>query len=70
MYGGIFTYFDEYYPDFNQQTRNLIVQELYRDGMIDINSDATMTRSGMEAKRTTNLGDLFITIFGVEDENK
>lgn len=70
MYGGIFTYFDEYYPVFNKQTRNLVVQELYRDGMINIDSDATMSRSGMEAKRTTDLGDLFITIFGIEDENK
>ena len=70
MCGGIFTYFDDYYPDFNKQKRNLVVQELYRDGMINIDSDATMSRSGMEAKRTTNLGDLFITIFGIEDEDK
>ena len=68
--GGIFTYFEDYYPKFNKQLRDIILKELYRDGMINIDSDATMSRSGMEAKRTTDLGDLFITIFGVEDENK
>jgi hypothetical protein len=68
--GGIFTYFDDCYPKFNKQLRDIILRELYRDGMVNIDSDATMSRSGMEAKRTTDLGDLFITIFGVEDENK
>lgn len=68
--GGIFTYFEDHYPKFNKQLRDIILKELYRDGMINIDSDATMSRSGMEAKRTTDLGDLFITIFGIEDENK
>ena len=70
MCGGVFTYFDNHYPDFNSQLRTIILQDLYRDGLVAIDSDATMSRSGMEAKRTTNLGDLFITIFGIENGNQ
>ena len=68
--GGVFTYFDKHYSDFNSQLKTIILQDLYRDGLVTIGSDAIMTKSGMEAKRTTNLGDLFITIFGIENENQ
>ena len=33
-------------------------------------TNGMMTGGGMEAKRTTKLGDLFITVFGIEDDGK
>lgn len=68
--GGAFTYFDNSFPDFNKQLRNIILKDLYHDGLTTIDTDATMSRNGMDAKKTTELGDLFITIFGIEDDGK
>lgn len=68
--GGLFTYFDDYYPDFNKVLQNIILKDLFRDGLVNTDTGGTMTSAGMEAKRTTELGDLFITVFGIEDDGK
>ena len=64
--GSLFTYFNDYYPDFNRSLQDIVLKELFRDGLI--NTDTTMTEGGMKAKRTTELGDLFIALFGIQDE--
>ena len=68
--GGLFTYFDDHFPDFNKNLQNIILKELFRDGLINTDTNGMMTGGGMEAKRTTKLGDLFITVFGIEDDGK
>lgn len=68
--GGLFTYFDDYYPDFNKAFQDIILKDLFRDGLVNTDTGGSMTSAGMEAKRTTELGDLFITVFGIEDDGK
>ena len=68
--GGLFTYFDDYYPDFNKALQSIILKDLFRDGLVHTDTGGSMTSAGMEAKRTTELGDLFITVFGIEDDGK
>lgn len=66
--GSLFTYFNDYYPDFNRSLQDIVLKELFRDGLINTDTNATMTEGGMKAKRTTELGDLFIALFGIQDE--
>lgn len=68
--GGLFTYFDDYYPDFNKAFQDIILKDLFRDGLVNTDTGGSMTSAGMEAKRTTELGDLFITVFGIEHDGK
>ena len=68
--GGLFPYFDDYYPDFNKALQSIILKDLFRDGLVNTDTAGSMTSTGMEAKRTTELGDLFITVFGIEDDGK
>ena len=68
--GGLFTYFDDYYPDFNKALQSIILNDLVRVGLVNTDTGGSMTSAGMEAKRTTELGDLFITVFGIEDDGK
>ena len=68
--GGLFTYFDDYYPDFNKAFQDIILKDLFRDGLVNTDTGGTMTSAGMEAKRTTELGDLFITLFGIKHDDK
>ena len=68
--GGLFTYFDDYYPDFNKALQSIILKDLFRDGLVNTDTGGSMTSAGIEAKRTTELGDLFITVFGIEDDGK
>ena len=69
MTGSIMTYFEGSYPDFDKKREELILNDLYRDGLIDTNSNGMVSSSGMEAKRTTDLGDLFISFFNVKKED-
>lgn len=68
--GGLLTYFDDYYPDFDKKLQNIILKDLFRDGLTTTDINGTMTSSGMNIKRTTELGDLFIILFGVENDGK
>lgn len=68
--GGLLTYFDDYYPNFDKKLQNIILKDLFRDGLTTTDINGTMTSSGMNAKRTTELGDLFIILFGVENDGK
>jgi hypothetical protein len=68
--GGLFSYFDDYYPDFNKALQSIILKDLFRDGLVNTDTSGSMTSAGMEAKRTTELGDLFITVFGIEHDGK
>ena len=68
MAGSALTYFHDYYPDFDKDKERLIMRNLFQDGLINLESDATMTESGMSAKRTTGLGDKFISFFGIGGE--
>lgn len=68
--GGLFTYFDDYYPNFNKSLQPIILKELFRDGLTNTETSGTMTAGGMGSKRTTELGDLFITIFGIDNDDK
>lgn len=67
--GSIMTYFENSYPSFDKKRAELILNDLYRDGLIDTNSNGMVSSSGMEAKRTTELGDLCISFFGVKKED-
>lgn len=50
------------YPELNNDLFNKIYKDLYIDGMVNTeNLNCTMTSSGMVAKRTTKLGDQFLT---------
>ena len=50
------------YPELNNDLFNKIYKDLYIDGMVNTESlNCTMTSSGMVAKRTTKLGDQFLT---------
>lgn len=68
MAGSALTYFHDYYPDFDKDKERLIMRTLFQDGLITLESDATMTESGMSVKRTTGLGDTFISFFGIGGE--
>lgn len=67
--GSIMTYFENSYPSFDKKREELILNDLYRDGLIDTNSNGMVSSSGMEAKRTTELGDLCLSFFGVKKED-
>ena len=67
--GSIMTYFENSYPSFDKKREELILNDLYRDGLINTNSNGMVSSSGMEAKRTTELGDLCISFFGVKKED-
>lgn len=67
--GSIMTYFENSYPAFDKKREELILNDLYRDGLIDTNSNGMVSSSGMETKRTTELGDLCISFFGVKKED-
>lgn len=67
--GSIMTYFENSYPSFDKKREELILNDLYRDGLIDTNSNGMVSSSGMESKRTTELGDLCISFFGVKKED-
>ena len=50
------------YPELNNDLFNKIYKDLYIDGMVNTeNLNCTMTGSGMVAKRTTKLGDQFLS---------
>lgn len=65
--GGFMTFFEKRYPSFDRQREALILRELYRDGFTNIDSDGTMSYSGMISKRTTDFGDLFLSFYGVKE---
>ena len=65
--GSAMHYFYNRYPDFDRDRANLIMNELFRDGLITSSSNGTVSSSGMEAKRTSTLGDLFLTVFGIKE---
>ena len=67
--GSIMTYFENSYPAFDKKREELILNDLYRDGLIDTNSNGMVSSSGMETKRTTELGDLCISFFGVKKDD-
>ena len=67
--GSIMTYFENSYPSFDKKRAELILNDLYRDGLIDTNSNGMVSSSGMETKRTTELGDLCLAFFGVKKED-
>ena len=69
MAGSAFHFFDLTYPTFDKSKRNLIVNELQRDGMVSSFVDGTMTYDGMLTKRTTDLGDMFLSFFGIRRED-
>lgn len=69
MAGSVFHFFDKTYPNIDKSRRNLIVSELQRDGLVQSFVDGTMTSSGMAAKRTTDLGDLFLSFYGIRRED-
>ena len=65
--GSAMHFFYNRYPDFDRNRATLIMNELHRDGLITSSSEATVSFSGMEAKRTSELGDLFISFFGIKE---
>lgn len=67
--GSIMSYFEDSYPSFDKSRETLILNDLYNDGLIDTNSNGMVSSSGMEVKRTTSLGDLFISFFGLKKED-
>lgn len=68
MGGSALTYFNDYYPNFDKDKERLIMRSLFQDGLINLENDAMMSESGMSAKRTTALGDMFIAFFGIGGE--
>ena len=59
--------YEEYYKNSNKSLNKIIVQDLYRDGLINTDSyNSTITWVGCLAKRTTPLGDDMITFFNIQ----
>lgn len=67
MMGSPMTIYDDIYPDRDKSLDNIVIRDLYSDGLINTDSlNATMSSSGVVAKRTTGLGDDMIEFFGIE----
>lgn len=70
MFGSMYAYFDKKFPDFDKRLQDMITKDLFRDGLTNTETSGIMSDSAMRSKRTTELGDLFLTLFGVEDNGK
>ena len=58
--------FHEAFPKFDKSISNLIIKDLYNDGFFNTDALSAMSSSsGILAKRTTKLGDLFLELFGI-----
>ncbi len=65
--GSPMTIYNDYYPDRDKSLDNIIIRDLYADGLINTNSLSTnVTSAGMVEKRTTRLGDDMIEFLGIE----
>lgn len=65
--GAPITIYDDYYPKRDKSLDKVIIRDLYSDGLISTDSlNTTMTKDGMLAKKTTDLGDNLIEFFGIE----
>ena len=62
-------YFYNRYPDFDKSRATRVMNELFRDGLITTNSEGTASVSGINAKKTSELGDLFISFFGIKESD-
>lgn len=67
MMGATMTLYNDIYPNRDKSLDNIIIRELYADGLITTDSLFTMTTShGMLEKKTTALGDEMIKFFSIE----
>ena len=68
--GSPMTIYNEYYPNRDRSIDNIIIRDLYLDGLINSDSlNGSMTKDGMLAKRTTELGDDLIEFFNIKKED-
>ena len=64
--GSALNLFHEAFPKFDKSISNLIIKDLYSDGFFNTDAISAMSSSsGILAKRTTKLGDLFLELFGI-----
>lgn len=67
LMGSPMTKYNDYYPNRDKSLDNIVIKDLYADGLIDTDSlNTTMTLNGCLSKRTTDLGDNMISFFGIE----
>ena len=69
MAGSPLLFFYKRYPAFNKSRATLVMNELFRDGLITTNSDSTASISGINSKKTSELGDLFLSFFGIKESD-
>ena len=67
--GSPLLFFYKRYPAFNKSRATLVMNELFRDGLITTNSDSTASISGINSKKTSELGDLFLSFFGIKESD-
>jgi hypothetical protein len=67
MGGSPMTIYDDYYPNRDKSLDNIVIRDLFADGLINTDSlNTTVSSAGMVEKRTTKLGDDMIYFFGIE----
>lgn len=62
--GSVMEYFYSKYPNFDKKLGDLIMEDLFRDGMTDTHGNGTVSAGGMMVKRTTALGEEFYNFIG------
>ena len=62
--GAVMPYFYDKYPTFDQQLGNVIMEDLFGDGLTTTHGNGTVSSGGMMVKRTSSLGDGFIEFIG------
>ena len=68
MMSSILSIYEDYYPNLDKSLNKIIIQDLYRDGLINTDSyNSTMTWNGCISKRTTALGDEMISFFNIHN---
>ena len=66
--GSALNLFHQAFPKFDSSITNLIIKDLYGDGLINTDAlNAMSTVNGILAKRTTKLGDLFLQLFDIKN---
>ena len=67
LMGSTMSLFYECFPNTDKNIDNIVVRDLYADGMINTDSlNVTITWQDCIAKKTTQLGDDMISFFGIE----
>ncbi len=71
MLGSPMTIYDDIYPNRDKSIDNIIIRDLYDDGLIDTDSlNATVSWASCISPKTTSLGNDMISFFGIKEQIK